>query len=255
METKICVVGLGYVGLPLACLLSKKFEVIGFDINEQKINELIKGIDQTGEIKDLKQYKINYSSDPKVISQANFIIACIPTPVDENKKPDLSLLNNASEIIGKNLKSGSIIVYESTVYPGCTEEICLPILKKYSGLKFGADFRLGYSPERVNPGDKVHTIDKIVKVVSASCPEALEVIAQIYGSVIPAGIHRAPSIATAEAAKVIENTQRDINIALINELAMLFSRCGLDTQEVLAAARTKWNFLDFTPGLVGGHCI
>ena len=253
METKICIVGLGYVGLPLACLLSKKFEVSGFDISQEKINQLKQGIDQTGEIENLGQYKINYSDNPEIISQANFIIACIPTPVDENKKPDLSLLEKASEIIGQNLKPGAVVVYESTVYPGCTEEICLPILEKSSGLKYGVDFKLGYSPERVNPGDKIHTIDKIFKIIAASDDGALNRLKEVYGQITQ--VYPVSSIKVAEAAKVIENIQRDLNIALANELALIFDRLGINTKEVIEAAGTKWNFHKYYPGLVGGHCI
>jgi UDP-N-acetyl-D-galactosamine dehydrogenase len=252
-ETKICVVGLGYVGLPLACLLSKKYEVYGFDISEKKIDELKNGVDLTGEVKDLEQYQIKFDSNPEIIKQANFIIVAVPTPILEDKRPDLSLVISASEIVGKNLKPGSIVVYESTVYPGCTEEVCLPALETESGLKFGHDFKIGYSPERVNPGDKIHTIDKIYKIVSGSDEEALDKIAEVYGSITQ--IHKASSIKVAEAAKVIENVQRDLNIALMNELALIFDRLGIDTKEVIEAAATKWNFHKYQPGLVGGHCI
>ena len=253
-ETKICVVGLGYVGLPLACLLSKKYQVFGFDISEKKINDLKNGFDETGEIgKDLKNYQIEYSNSPAIISQANFIIIAVPTPVDENKDPDLTLVENASKLAGRNLSRGSIVVYESTVFPGCSEEICLPILEKESGLKLGIDFKLGYSPERVNPGDKEHAIDKIFKIVSGSDTEALAEIAEVYGSITQ--VHKAPNIKVAEAAKVIENIQRDLNIALMNELALIFDRLGLNTKDVIEAAGTKWNFHKYQPGLVGGHCI
>jgi len=252
-EIKICVVGLGYVGLPLACLLSTKFSAIGFDINEEKINQLKKGIDETGEVENLKQYHLEYINNPKDITKANFIIVAVPTPITEDNEPDLSLVEKASEIVGQNLPKGSIIVYESTVYPGVTEEICLPILEKESGLKGGVDFKIGYSPERVNPGDKEHTIDKITKVVSGQDKESLEVIAEVYGAITK--VHQAPNIKTAEAAKVIENIQRDLNIALMNELSLIFKKLNLNTREVIAAAGTKWNFNKYYPGLVGGHCI
>lgn len=253
MKTKICIVGLGYVGLPLACLLSKKFEVSGFDISEKKINDLKNGFDETGEVENLSSYQINYSNDSAVIQNANFIIVAVPTPVTEEKLPDLQPVISASEIVGKNLTAGSIVVYESTVYPGCTEEICLPILEKESGLKFGSDFKLGYSPERINPGDRVHTIDKITKIVSGSDQEALEKISEVYSSFTQ--VHQAPTLKVAEAAKVIENVQRDLNISLMNELALIFDRLDINTKDVLAAAGTKWNFHKYQPGLVGGHCI
>ncbi|MDD2807005.1 MAG: nucleotide sugar dehydrogenase [Patescibacteria group bacterium] len=253
MPQKICVVGLGYVGLPLACLLSKKFEVAGFDINTNKINDLKQGRDETGEVDNLVQYQINYSADPKIISEANFIIVAVPTPITDDKRPDLAPLISASQIVGRNLTSGSIVVYESTVYPGCTEEDCLPVLIKESGLKFGTDFTIGYSPERVNPGDRVHTIDKIVKIVSGSDDETLAKVAAIYGAITT--VHQAPSIKVAEAAKVIENVQRSLNIALMNELALIFDQVGISTKDVIEAAATKWNFQKFSPGLVGGHCI
>ncbi len=257
-KTSIAIIGLGYVGLPLACLLAKKYKVVGFDINEVRVKELRAGIDRTREIEEksyMLQPSLSYSTDPAVLRGCTFIIVTVPTPVDAYKRPDLTPLIKASETVGTYLQPGTIVVFESTVYPGCTEDDCRKVIEQHSGLVYKKDFDLGYSPERINPGDKTHTVEKIMKVVSASSPESLEAVAKIYGSVISAGIHRAPSIATAEAAKVIENTQRDINIALINELAVLFEKCGLDTHEVLAAARTKWNFLDFTPGLVGGHCI
>ncbi len=256
-DQKICVVGLGYVGLPLAIILAKKFSVVGFDINKNKINNLKKGIDATEEVdtKLLEKSVVEFSSDSSSIKDAKFIIITIPTPIDDNKKPDLKLMKEASELVGNNLSKGAVVVYESTVYPGVTEEICVPILEKESGLKAGADFKIGYSPERVNPGDKEHTIDKIIKVVSGMDEESLELIDKVYSSVISAGTFRATSIKVAEAAKVIENTQRDLNIALVNELAIIFQRLDISTHEVIEAATTKWNFIKFTPGLVGGHCI
>ncbi|MGB9822533.1 nucleotide sugar dehydrogenase [Thermodesulfovibrio sp.] len=257
MVEKICVVGLGYVGLPLACLLATKYKVIGYDKNKQRIKELKKGIDSTKEVlpETLKNSNLEFTNNEKKISECDFIIVAVPTPVDKVKNPDFSYLRDASRIVGRNLKKGAIVVYESTVYPGATEEICVPILEKESGLKWKRDFLVGYSPERVNPGDKEHTIEKIVKVVAGDTEYSLERIAEVYGSVISAGIYKAPSIKVAEAAKVIENTQRDINIALMNELAIIFDKMGIDTREVLKAAYTKWNFLRFEPGLVGGHCI
>jgi len=256
---KICLVGLGYVGLPLAVEFSKTnlAPVIGFDINQEKIKQLQAGVDPTHEVGDevIKSAKITYSSDPVVIKQANFIIIAVPTPVDQNNQPDLNLVESASKIVGQNLQSGAMIVYESTVYPGVTEDICKPILERESGLKNGVDFKLGYSPERVNPGDKQHTIDKVIKIVSGQDQESLDLVATVYGLVCQAGVHRAPNIKTAEAAKVIENIQRDLNIALMNELALIFEKLDIDTQEVLAAAGTKWNFHKYFPGLVGGHCI
>ncbi|MBN1778802.1 MAG: nucleotide sugar dehydrogenase [Candidatus Buchananbacteria bacterium] len=259
-EVKICVVGLGYVGLPLAVEFSKvtDIKVVGFDISEEKISKLNKGIDPTREVGDeeIKKTDIEFTADSKKISEANFIIVAVPTPIyEETKKPDLSLVESASKIVGRNLKAGSTVVYESTVYPGVTEEICLPILEKESGLKNGVDFKIGYSPERVNPGDKQHTIDKIIKVVSGQDQDTLEKVASVYGLVCKAGVHRAPNIKTAEAAKVIENIQRDLNIALMNELALIFEKLDINTQEVIEAAGTKWNFHKYLPGLVGGHCI
>ncbi|NUM25105.1 MAG: nucleotide sugar dehydrogenase [Candidatus Buchananbacteria bacterium] len=253
IKEKICVVGLGYVGLPLACLLSKHFEVSGFDINEKKIKDLENGFDETGEVDDLKKYQINYSSDPAVIGEATFIIVAVPTPITETNEPDLSPVESASKIVGQHLKPGAVVVYESTVYPGCTEEICLPILEQESGLKLGRDFEIGYSPERINPGDKVHTVDKIEKIISASTPEALERLKKVYGLITK--VFEASSIKVAEAAKVIENVQRSLNIALMNELALIFDKLGISTKDVLAAAGTKWNFHKYQPGLVGGHCI
>jgi len=254
-QEKICVVGLGYVGLPLAVLLAKHFSVVGFDVKRERIEELKNGVDRTNEVLsgNLSEVKIEFSTDPSVIKNAKFIILAIPTPVDKNNLPDLSPVEKATITVGRNLAPGSVVVYESTVYPGVTEEICLPILEKESRLKAGEDFKIGYSPERVNPGDKEHTIDKVYKIVSSQDEESLEVIAGVYGAITK--IHRASSIKVAEAAKVIENTQRDLNIALMNELSVIFHMMNIDTKEVLAAAETKWNFLKFYPGMVGGHCI
>lgn len=253
----ISIIGLGYVGLPLAVAFSKHFNVIGLDINQDRIDQLQKGIDITNEVNkdDLQKSKINFVTDPSHLKESNFHIVAVPTPVDNFKNPNMKALLGASETVGKIIKKGDIVVFESTVYPGVTEEICGPIIEKHSHLKAGVDFFLGYSPERVNPGDKTHTIEKIIKVVSAQTPEALEIVAITYGKMVNAGIHIAKSIKTAEAAKVIENIQRDVNIALINELSIIFDRLKLDTFDVLAAAQTKWNFLAFKPGLVGGHCI
>ena len=254
---QICIVGLGYVGLPLAVLLNKKFEVIGYDIDKDRINELKAGFDRTGEVssQDLERSSIEFTTDPKKISEAKLIIVAVPTPIDKHKVPDLRPLKAATRTVGRNLSKDSIVVYESTVYPGVTEEICVPILESESGLKWKKDFHVGYSPERVNPGDKEHTIDRIVKIVAGDAPQVTDLLAEIYGSVITAGVHKAPDIKTAEAAKVIENTQRDLNIALMNELSIIFNRMGIDTKSVIEAAATKWNFLRFEPGLVGGHCI
>lgn len=256
-EARIAVVGLGYVGLPLAAAFGRKVDVLGFEIDEIKVTQLRDGFDVTGEqtSEELASTKIDYTTDPAKIKTADFIIVTVPTPIDKNNTPDLRPMESASRMIGQNLKAGAIVVYESTVYPGVTEEICVPILEAESGLKCGADFKVGYSPERINPGDKVHTVDKIVKVVSGQDEETLETVARVYELVITAGVHRASSIKVAEAAKVIENTQRDLNIALINELALIFNKLDIPTMDVLAAAGTKWNFLKFTPGLVGGHCI
>jgi len=253
----IAIVGLGYVGLPIAVAFGKQTSVIGFDMNRTKIEELRSGIDRTGEVShhDLISAHIRFTAEPADLKAADFIIVAVPTPINEALQPDLKALRICSETIGANLSPGTIVVYESTVYPGVTEEICLPILEKKSGLKGGVDFKVGYSPERINPGDKEHTLEKIVKVVAAQDAESLEIVAHTYGRVVKAGIHRASSIKVAEAAKVIENTQRDLNIALMNELALIFHRLGIDTKSVLDAAGTKWNFLKFSPGLVGGHCI
>ncbi len=256
-KEKIAVIGLGYVGLPLAVLLNKKFDVIGFDINSERVKELKGGFDRTREVneKDLKNCSIEFTNSPEAISQCRLIIVTVPTPIDEYKIPDLSLVKSATITVGRHMPKGCVVVYESTVYPGVTEEICVPILQRESGLVWQKDFYVGYSPERVNPGDKEHTIDKITKVVSGDSPEVRDFLADIYGSVISAGVYKARDIMTAEAAKVIENTQRDLNLALMNELSIIFNKMGLDTRSVLEAAGTKWNFLKFEPGLVGGHCI
>jgi UDP-N-acetyl-D-galactosamine dehydrogenase len=256
-KRKISVVGLGYVGLPVAVEFGKNERVIGFDINAKRVAELKKGIDHTGEVssRDLKAADVHYTCEPKDLKQADFHIVAVPTPVDDAKRPDLTPVIKASETVGRVLKKGDIVVYESTVYPGATEEDCVPVLERESGLKCGKDFFVGYSPERINPGDKVHTFKTITKVVSGQNPTILEIVAAVYSSVVTAGVHKAPSIKAAEAAKVIENTQRDLNIALMNELALIFHKMGIDTRDVLDAAGTKWNFLKFEPGLVGGHCI
>lgn len=258
MSKKIGIIGLGYVGLPLAVEFGMKYQTIGFDINTARIEELKKGYDRTLEVEEekLKEAKlIQYSANAADLAEVNFFIVTVPTPIDNNKRPDLTPLVKASETVGKVLKRGDIVVYESTVYPGATEEVCVPILEKFSGLKFNQDFYCGYSPERINPGDKLHTVTKIRKVTSGSTPEIADVVDDVYKSIIEAGTYKAASIKVAEAAKVIENCQRDINIAFINELALIFDRMGLDTLSVLEAAGTKWNFLPFRPGLVGGHCI
>ena len=253
----VAVVGLGYVGLPLAVKLCRHFKVAGFDIAGQRIADLKSGVDPTREVssEDLKNCAMTYSADPACLKEAGVIIVAVPTPVDQSRAPDLAPVRAASHTVGRHLQPGAVVVYESTVYPGLTEEVCIPILEAESGLKLGSDFSVGYSPERINPGDKVHTVDKIVKVVSGSDAATTDLLAELYGTIITAGIHKAPSIKVAEAAKVIENTQRDLNIALMNELAIIFQTLGIDTHDVLAAAGTKWNFLPFTPGLVGGHCI
>lgn len=255
---KIGIIGLGYVGLPLAVEFGKVTEVIGFDINEERIGELKNGFDRTREVEteELKSARhLTYSSAIEDLRTANYFIVTVPTPVDEFKKPDLTPLHSASKTVGSVLKKGDIVIYESTVYPGCTEEVCVPILERVSGLKFNVDFFCGYSPERINPGDKLHRVTTIKKVTSGSTPEIAEKVDQLYRKIITAGTHKASSLKVAEAAKVIENSQRDINIAFVNELALIFERVGIDTHEVLEAAGTKWNFLPFKPGLVGGHCI
>lgn len=256
-EEALSVVGLGYVGLPIAVAFSKKINVIGFDINAQKIETYLSGKDPTKEVGDeaVKDCKVNFTSDESQLRNAMFHIVAVPTPVRSDKVPDLSPVIGASEVLGRNLTKGSVVVYESTVYPGVTEEICVPILERESGLKCGKDFKIGYSPERINPGDKNHRLENIVKIVSGMDADTLETVANVYGLVIKAGVYRAESIKVAEAAKVIENSQRDINIAFVNELSMIFGKMGIDTQSVLKAAGTKWNFLNFEPGLVGGHCI
>ena len=257
-EKAITVIGLGYVGLPLALVLAKKFRVIGFDISPDRVAMMQKGKDPSDELEAsaFDNVDITFTANPEDLSQAHFHIVAVPTPVDDHRIPDLTALRKASITVGKALKKGDYVIYESTVYPGATEEDCLPLLEEYSGLSFdNDDFKLGYSPERINPGDKEHTVDKILKIVSGSDAEALEEIAKVYGAVITAGIYKASTIKVAEAAKVIENTQRDINISFMNELSMIFDRMDIDTKEVLAAAGTKWNFLKFSPGLVGGHCI
>ncbi|MDF2713121.1 MAG: nucleotide sugar dehydrogenase [Paenibacillus sp.] len=257
MNRKIGIVGLGYVGLPVAVAFGEKQPIVGFDINPNRIETLRQGWDYTGEIseEELKAASIDFTSDPVKLNDCDFIIIAVPTPIDDAKKPDLTPLIKASESVGRHLRRGAIVVYESTVYPGTTEEICVPALEKHSGLKAGTDFFIGYSPERINPGDRNHTFKKIVKVVSGQNEETLDVVASVYDSVVEAGVYRAPTIKVAEAAKVIENTQRDLNIALMNELAIIFDKLNIDTSEVLKAAGTKWNFLPFLPGLVGGHCI
>lgn len=254
---KLSVVGLGYVGLPVAVAFGKKARTIGFDINEKRLAELREGHDRTNEVasSDLSISNIVFTSDIKVLAEADFHVVAVPTPVDEAHQPDLTPVERASETVGRALKKGDIVVYESTVYPGVTEDVCVPILESKSGLKCGVDFTVGYSPERINPGDKEHTFTKITKVVSGQDATTLEVVAAVYESVVTAGVHKATSIKVAEAAKVIENTQRDLNIALMNELSLIFDRMGIDTNSVLEAAGTKWNFLKFKPGLVGGHCI
>ncbi|MEH6470749.1 MAG: Vi polysaccharide biosynthesis UDP-N-acetylglucosamine C-6 dehydrogenase TviB [Halopseudomonas sp.] len=257
-ELRIAVIGLGYVGLPLAVAFGRRYSTLGFDVNPQRIDKLRQGVDDTLEVSadELKTVEqLRFTADAKQLRECNCYIVTVPTPIDVHKQPDLTPLRRASETVGAALKSGDVVVYESTVYPGATEEVCVPILEQVSGLVFNRDFVVGYSPERINPGDKSHRLETILKVTSGSTAEAAMHIDQLYGSIITAGTHLASSIKVAEAAKVIENTQRDLNIALVNELAIIFNRLGIDTGEVLAAAGTKWNFLPFRPGLVGGHCI
>lgn len=259
MKDKICIVGLGYVGLPLAAAFAKKYEVVGFDINESRVAELRSGHDATLELEshELSAVKetLTFTTNMEDIRNCNIYIVTVPTPIDSSNRPDLTPLQKSSESVGKVLSEGDIVIYESTVYPGVTEEVCVPILEKVSGLTFNRDFYCGYSPERINPGDKEHTVTKILKVTSGSTPEIAERVDELYKSIITAGTHRASSIKVAEASKVIENTQRDVNIALINELALIFDTMGIDTNEVIEAAATKWNFIKLKPGLVGGHCI
>lgn len=257
-ELKIAIIGLGYVGLPLAVEFGKKVSVVGFDISAKRIDELRNGQDHTLEVSphELQQAnQLTFTSDLENLKDCNFFIVTVPTPIDDYKQPDLTPLIKASTSIGQILKAGDIVVYESTVYPGATEEVCIPVLEKVSGLKFNTDFFAGYSPERINPGDKLHRVTNILKITSGSTPEVADFVDETYNLIIEAGTHKASSIKVAEAAKVIENTQRDVNIALINELALIFNRMGIDTEDVLKAAGTKWNFLPFRPGLVGGHCI
>ena len=260
-DIKIAVIGLGYVGLPLARLFSTKYQTVGFDINKSRVAELMTGVDSTLEVDNIilkeaiDKYGFVCTNDLEAIKDCNFYVVTVPTPVDKNNAPDLTPLVKASETVGKVISKGDIVVYESTVYPGATEEDCLPVIERTSGLKFNEDFFAGYSPERINPGDKLHTVEKIKKVTSGSTPEIGVVVNNVYSSVIEAGTHLAPTMKVAEAAKVIENSQRDINIAFVNELAKIFNKMGIDTQAVLEAAGTKWNFLPFRPGLVGGHCI
>lgn len=254
---KIAVVGLGYVGLPLANLFSKKYDVIGFDVNNQKIELYRQGIDVTCELdeNELADSSIRFTSDENELKKASFFVVAVPTPINEEKNPDFKFVVSASEIIARNLRKGSIIVYESTVYPGVTEELCIPILEDISGLKCGTDFKVGYSPERINPGDKNNPIENITKIVSGMDEESLETISKVYDTVLNNGVHEAPSIKVAEAAKIVENVTRDVNIALVNELAMIFNNMGINTLDVIEAAGTKWNFQKYYPGLVGGHCI
>ncbi|QMW14223.1 Vi polysaccharide biosynthesis UDP-N-acetylglucosamine C-6 dehydrogenase TviB [Pseudoalteromonas sp. MT33b] len=257
-DLKIGIIGLGYVGLPLAVEFGKKYPVLGFDINQKRVDELEKGHDSTLEVSDTELADVKhltFSCNKQNLAECNVYIVTVPTPIDESNAPDLTPLRKASELLGEFVKKGDVVIYESTVYPGATEEVCLPIIEKVSGLKFNEDFFAGYSPERINPGDKVNTLTKIMKITSGSNPEVGEFVNKLYGSIITAGTHLASSLKVAEAAKVIENTQRDLNIAIINEFAKIFNRLGIDTEEVLNAAGTKWNFLKFKPGLVGGHCI
>ena len=256
-EEKISLVGLGYVGMPIAVAFARKVKVVGFDLNKEKIGLYKAGIDPTNEVGDevIKNTTVEFTADPSKLKEAKFHIVAVPTPVNDDHTPDLTPVEGASRLLGQNLTKGSIVVFESTVYPGVTEDVCVPILEKESGLKCGVDFKIGYSPERINPGDKVHRLETIVKIVSGMDEETLDEVAKVYELVVEAGVHRAESIKVAEAAKVIENSQRDINIAFMNELSIIFNKMGIDTKAVLEAAGTKWNFLKFFPGLVGGHCI
>lgn len=256
-NAKLSLVGLGYVGMPIAVAFARKIKVVGFDVNQAKIDLYRNGVDPTNEVGDevIRDTKVEFTSDPSRLKEAKFHIVAVPTPVNSDHTPDLSPVEGASKIVGQNLTKGSIVVFESTVYPGVTEEICVPIMERESGLKCGEDFKVGYSPERINPGDKIHRLETIVKIVSGMDEETLEEIAKVYELVVEAGVYRAESIKVAEAAKVIENSQRDINIAFMNELSIIFHKLGIDTKAVLEAAGTKWNFLKFYPGLVGGHCI
>ncbi len=258
MEDRIAVIGLGYVGLPIALAFARRFpQTIGFDLSARRVDSLRRGIDTTNEVDPaaLKQSKLEATTDDSMLERSNFFVVAVPTPIDEDHRPDLTPVVKASETVGKHMKPGSVVVYESTVYPGVTEDICGPILEKTSGLKRGRDFKLGYSPERINPGDREHSFEKIVKVVSGEDKETLDRVARVYETVVDAGVYRAPSIRVAEAAKAVENVQRDLNIALMNELSLICDRIGIRTRDVLRAAGTKWNFLRFEPGLVGGHCI
>ncbi|NDV58980.1 nucleotide sugar dehydrogenase [Bacteroides sp. 519] len=256
-EAKLALIGLGYVGLPIALEFAKKISVIGFDINESRLAKMREGIDPCGELESsaFENVDIEFTSSIDKLKEASFFIVAVPTPIDKYNQPDLKPLIGASRSVGQALKVGDYVVYESTVYPGCTEEDCLPVLEDISGLKAGVDFKYGYSPERINPGEKVHTLPNTIKIVSGNDPEALDVVAKVYELVVKPGVHRAPNVKVAEAAKIVENTQRDVNIALMNELSIIFSRIGINTFDVLEAAGTKWNFLKFYPGLVGGHCI
>lgn len=261
LDVKICVIGLGYVGLPLARLFSTKYETVGFDMNQKRVDSLMGGHDATLEVSDellqeaINKYGFFCTTDVERIRDCNFYVVAVPTPVDENNRPDLKPLLGASETVGKVLSKGDVVVYESTVYPGVTEEECLPVVEKVSGLKYNVDFFAGYSPERINPGDKTHTVEKIKKVTSGSTPEIADIVDEVYNSVLINGTHKAPSIRVAEASKIIENSQRDVNIAFMNELAKIFNAMGIDTHDVIEAASSKWNFIKLSPGLVGGHCI
>lgn len=256
-KATVAVVGLGYVGLPIALALAKKVKVLGFDISEPRVKLMQQGIDPSEELpaKEFENSDIEFTANPEDLKAAQFYIVAVPTPIDQHNLPDLKPLLSASKTVGKAISKGDYVVFESTVYPGCTEEDCVPLIEKVSGLEFKTDFKVGYSPERINPGDTKHTLQNVIKVVSGCCEESLDEIAKVYELVVTAGVHRAATIKVAEAAKIIENTQRDVNIALINELSIIFNKMGINTYEVLEAAGTKWNFLNFTPGLVGGHCI